>query len=719
MRVAGDDRPHRAARMARRVRIARIFSQLGTLARFAVLGLLAATSIGCYSVPPGKSAISTVSIEGAPDIDTADLAEHIATRETKRFLGIVYGFLYDYEDFFDRYALRRDLARIERYMRARGFYDAVVRVARVVPDDDKVRVTIEVEQGKPILIESTTIVGDESVEPKVRARLRDAIEGVLPKGARLDEEKLDEAEKAAVKALTSRGHVAARVERHAEVDLASASARLDFTVTPGPVARLGPIDFRGLGELPEAKVRSVFGLKEGDLYSSEDLDEAKQALLDLGVLSSIEITADTKDLEQTHIVPLTVTGEVSKLRAILVGGGFEFDSLKTDLHALVGWQSSSFLGGLRRFEVRFKPGVVLYPTRFPEVQAPNNLLPEERLNLSLRQPAFLEGRTTGLARAEYNVYPVLLPGSTSQDVLGYHELRGAVGAERTFLRHLFVRPQYVAQGNIPFDYIGRTADAETLFISYLDIFTALDFRDDPNHTRKGYYVGNQLQVAGGLLQGDATDVRIQPELRRYVPISKNVVFAARGSVGFLFPFDYGKYAEINFRNPGPSRIEGSAHDYQVLFFRGFYAGGPVSNRGYPLRGIGPYDVIPYLSPAGQSISASGCNPSDRGCTLPTGGRTLWEASTELRIGISGPFSTALFCDAADVSPFSFDIRLARPHLSCGAGARYDTPVGPLRLDVGYRIPTLQYLPGNDSFERPPDTLFGVPIALAFGIGEAF
>ena len=157
---------------------------------------------------------------------------------------------------------------------------------------------------------------------------------------------------------------------------------------------------------------------------------------------------------------------------------------------------------------------------------------------------------------------------------------------------------------------------------------------------------------------------------------------------------------------------------KILFFRGFYAGGPSSNRGYPLRGIGPYDLIPYLSPAGQTISASGCNPNDSACSLPTGGRTLWEASAEFRIVLSGPLSTALFCDAADVSPFALSIRLDRPHLSCGAGGRYDTPVGPIRLDIGYRIPGAQFF-GDSSFERPPDKFLGIPIALAFGIGEAF
>lgn len=709
------DRPHRVALLS---------CLLGALGRFGaafalLLGVAAPlalplASLGCYSVPPGKTAVSTVTIEGADSIDKGDLAERITTREASRFVG----FIYDVE-LFDRYSLRRDLARIERYMHARGFYDALVHEARVITIGNKVHVTIEVEEGRPVLVDTVDIDGEDALPPNTRDAVRRAIALVLPKSSRLDEDKLEAAEKAAVKALTAKGYAGARVERKGEVDLTTATAKLRFTVVPGRSAKISAVRFTGLDELPLPKVRHVFGIDEGDDYSSEDVDEARQALLDLGVFAVVEVTLDTKQLESNGLVALDVSCEVSKLRALLLGGGLQFDSLKTDVHGTIGWQSSNFLGGLRRFEIRFKPGIVLYPTRFPDVQTPEKLLFEEKLVGTLRQPAFIESRTTGLARAEYNVYPVLLPGSTTQNVLGYHEVRGTVGLERQFFGgKLFVSPQYGAQGNFPFDYIGRTPDAQTLIISYVDIFANLDFRDDPIHTRTGFYVGNQLQIAGGLLQGDATDVRTQPELRAYVPITKRVVFAVRSSVGFLFPIDYGGYADVNFKNPGSSRVEGSARDYQILFFRGFFAGGPVSNRGYPLRGIGPYDLIPYLSPAGQSITASGCNPNDAGCTLPTGGRTLWEASAEFRIVIAGPVSTALFCDAADVSPFGFDIRLDRPHLSCGAGGRYDTPVGPIRLDIGYRVPGAQFSKGS-TFERPPDTLLGLPIALAFGIGEAF
>jgi hypothetical protein len=66
-----------------------------------------------------------------------------------------------------------------------------------------------------------------------------------------------------------------------------------------------------------------------------------------------------------------------------------------------------------------------------------------------------------------------------------------------------------------------------------------------------------------------------------------------------------------------------------------------------------------------------------------------------------------------------DFRFDHLHLSCGGGGRYDTPAGPIRLDVGYRIPGMQVLGGLTPDEREPDRLFGIPIAVHIGIGEAY
>jgi outer membrane protein insertion porin family/translocation and assembly module TamA len=688
---------------------------------FFFLTLVALGNVGCYATPAGKRWVADVSVEGAKNVDEDDILDRIATRETSRFLGLFPGFAYERE-LFDQYALRRDLERVERYLRARGYYDARVTAARVIEKDDKVIVKLEIDEGPPVIVNAVSIIENEALDDDTRTTVRKRIASVLGREDPLDEDKLEEAEGAALKALTSTGHAAAKVTRKAEVDVATHRAHLYFTITPGPIGKFGPVRFEGLGELPESSIRHVFGIEEGKRYSSEELDEGRQALLDLGVFASIDVEQDLANFESTRIVPITVKAQEAKIRAFLAGVGLEFDSLKTDVHVQGGWQNGNFLGGLRKLDIRYKPGLVLYPTRINNLVAPTDPLYEHRINGTLRQPGFLEKRTTGFLRSEYNVFPVLLPipegGTPSKDVLGYHELRNGIGVERKFWGKLFVSPEYDIQTNFPFDYLGHVVGVDTLIISYVTISANLDFRDDPIKPRRGVFFANELQLAGGPLQGDADDIRVQPEIRGFIPLPKRLTIALRGSVGFLFPSNYSQYSQLNFKQPGESRAEPSGRDYQLLFFRGFYGGGPTSNRGYPLRGIGPHDSIPFLSPAGQSASAGGCNPSDPACLLPTGGLSLWELNAELRWVVSGPFSTALFCDAGDVSPLSLDIRPDRPHLSCGPGARYDTPVGPVRLDVGYRIPGMQVSKTLQG-DVEPELLFGVPIAIAFGIGEAF
>ena len=421
-------------------------------------------------------------------------------------------------------------------------------------------------------------------------------------------------------------------------------------------------------------------------------------------------------------MPVRVKVEVSKFRTGRLGGGVEFDSVKTDFHLVLGWENRNFFGGFRHYSVTFQPGVVFYPLRVGNIVEPSQLLPEFRLRNELRQPGFIEARTNGLIRPELNLFPVLLPTQSRQDtaVPGYLEFKLGAGVDRVLWK-LFGSFTYDAQIEYPFTYRGpKDANLHTLLLSYVDLLTNLNLQDDRIRPHRGVFVGNSFQSAGGLLGGDAKDLRVQPDLRGYVPLGKSVTLALRTSFGFLFPFNYGEAARAGLTTPATSPE--SIRDLQIIFFRGFFAGGPNSDRGYPVRGIGPYEVV--LSPAfGGSASLAACQASGSqltACRIPVGGATLWEASTEVRFDLSGPLSLATFCDAADVSAEVVDVRLSHPHLSCGGGLRYDTPVGPLRLDLGYRIPGLQVIGPRDPTDVEPNDLFGaMPIAVAFGIGEAF
>jgi outer membrane protein assembly factor BamA len=189
----------------------------------------------------------------------------------------------------------------------------------------------------------------------------------------------------------------------------------------------------------------------------------------------------------------------------------------------------------------------------------------------------------------------------------------------------------------------------------------------------------------------------------------------------LFADNYGDTIEDNAVSNIADDTAEVVRDIQLMFLRGFFAGGPGSNRGYALRDIGPHGIVPFYNPGqtGEEVSVD-CrlNPDGSNCDLPLGGFTLWEASAELRFPLLGDLRGALFADAADASPRRLDFRFDYPHLSAGLGFRYATPIGPVRLDIGYRIPGLQAPDTGDEIQDP-GAIFGLPIAVSFGIGEPF
>jgi hypothetical protein len=83
-----------------------------------------------------------------------------------------------------------------------------------------------------------------------------------------------------------------------------------------------------------------------------------------------------------------------------------------------------------------------------------------------------------------------------------------------------------------------------------------------------------------------------------------------------------------------------------------------------------------------------------------GGFTLWETSFELRYRFSDDWSVVGFMDASDVSTKLARFSLVEPHVAVGPGLRYRSPVGPVRVDVGYRIPWLQQV--KPAPDEPPD-----------------
>jgi outer membrane protein insertion porin family/translocation and assembly module TamA len=659
---------------------------------------------GCTSIPRGRAAVAHVEIRGAQEISGTEIADKLATRASPRFLGLIPGFIYDPE-IYNPYLVETDLERVERYYEERGFYAAIVRSGLVrYLDDSHVEVSIEVQEGEPTRIRKLEIAGIQPLPEDIAEAVHAALREHLEQGARFEQTAYLDAEQAIWRALTDHGYAYASVSRSARVDLRGYFADVRFDVTPGEPAVLGAVNIQGLAKIPEAPLRRALALTPGEPYSTTALEEAQQAALELGVFSSVEVRPLRKDPPPTPaVIPIDIITTPTELKTVRLGAGLQLDTLQLETHLFAGWEHGNFLGGLRRLSLEVRPGVTLYPTRLGELSLPEDYLPELGLLATLRQPGFLEARTSGSLRVEYNIYAVLNALNDGDTVLGYREARTVAALERPFGRHVRLQPSHNLQTNTPFAYIGELAeDLESLVISYSELLLSLDFRDHIISPRKGARLQLPLQLAG--LVGDAADLRLKPDLSTFLPLGHGWTLALRGSIGALFPFNY-------------ARAETSARDAQIVFFRGFFAGGPSSNRGYSERGIGPHGALPFLYVDGIDPCSDAPGGRDD-CEVALGGFSVWEASIELRYARSGPLDFALFCDAADVARTRLSYSLDRPHLSCGPGIRYATPVGPLRADLGVRVPGLQTLPGEAAEPDPPE-LFGLPVALAIGIGEAF
>ncbi|MEI9939811.1 MAG: POTRA domain-containing protein [Pseudomonadota bacterium] len=672
--------------------------------------LLASVALSCaHTSPSGHQVVTAVDIRGDTTGEEAELRRGIATRADASY---------------DPSTLAKDLARIQRFYRARGYYDATTRAARVLTDDkDRVRVEIVVEPGTPVRVTRVDLPGIDGLPKNTVAKARDTLE--LQVGMPFDESRLHEDARALETALANDGFAFASVEEHANVSVSRKSATLEYRVTAGPETVIGDVQIEGLRSFDRRVVYGKLALYPGARFSRRALERARRRVADLGVFSSVEVKA-VLDHPEERRVPVRVVVSEAGTHAVHIGAALESDTNRTRAAVRAGWESRNFLGGLRKLSLDVTPGVTFYPLGTSGVSV--HVLPELETAVEFEQPAIFDPRTTGYARNEFNIYPVIYSDySPGDNIIGFRELKDALGAERPFGQSgVRARLSYNFEARFPFMYLGaQPAGLDTVLVLFPELVLDLDLRDDPIEPRSGAYFQIATQVAGTFV-GDAKDVRLRPEARLYTKLGANWTLGWRGTVGLLFPNRCGDspsrgcYGDSLTSASADSSMDQSAvtRDQQILLFRGFYSGGATSNRGYALNEVGPHGVLGFLAPT--NINCTVANPPPE-CERPLGGLTLWEMSLELRVSLSDLAGVVFFVDTSDVTRDTASFRAAYPHLATGSGFRLRTPVGAVRFDLGLRVPYLQHVgePRLPPGEGEPDLFLGLPMAFHFGLGEAF
>jgi outer membrane protein insertion porin family len=208
-----------------------------------------------------------------------------------------------------------------------------------------------------------------------------------------------------------------------------------------------------------------------------------------------------------------------------------------------------------------------------------------------------------------------------------------------------------------------TDDTGRVLVSSLSPALILDLRDDVFNPRRGALYGIVLKEALRELGSEADFSKLTVQGSWFLPVY-DAILALSARAGMAWPFR--------------DTIEVPIHER-------FYAGGSTTIRGFRQDSVGP---------AGTDLSG---NP------VPIGGDSMAIFNLELRINPGEGLGLVLFTDAGNVWT-GREINLGNVRASYGAGIRYGTPIGPLRVDYGQKM---HRLPGES------------PGELHFNIGHTF
>jgi outer membrane protein insertion porin family len=191
-------------------------------------------------------------------------------------------------------------------------------------------------------------------------------------------------------------------------------------------------------------------------------------------------------------------------------------------------------------------------------------------------------------------------------------------------------------------------------VSSLSPAVVWDLRDDIFNPRKGALYGIALKQAMHQLGSQADFTKVSVQTSWYVPVRPGIITALSARGGIAWPHYQSTEVPLHER---------------------FYLGGNTTIRGYTQDRVGP------------------SKPDADGNPTPTGGSTMFLFNLELRLMPSEGFGFVLFSDVGRVwfdqrnqlSPEPPDEFRPPARASYGAGIRYGTPIGPLRIDYGQKI----------------------------------
>ena len=173
--------------------------------------------------------------------------------------------------------------KLKEYYEQEGYFEVgIAPEIEKLPDGD-VTVTYRISEGRRISLDQIVIEGAQGLTPKqVKGAMETQEREYIILRGTVQRQRLDEDVDRIIQLYNDFGYVQARVESsEIQVDREKARATIRIVVVEGPQFKVGGVDVMGNAVLPVEEIRKRVELKTGDVFSRSKLRDSVKGITDL------------------------------------------------------------------------------------------------------------------------------------------------------------------------------------------------------------------------------------------------------------------------------------------------------------------------------------------------------------------------------------------------------------------------------------------------------
>lgn len=521
--------------------------------------------------------------------------------------------------------INMDMQRLTRTYQSEGFINVKASLRPLIINEKKqnVKLNIDIQEGDPVWVDSLTFQFEkETIHFNTDSLVKRLHKKlVLTKGKRFRDEDLNKDAAFIESVLKSLGYAYVEVNYDLNLKLKNLAADINYFIITGPKSYIGETQISGNKHVSEEFIRKQLRYKNGQLYNKSLLDETRKSLYQLQLFRVVSVLPQTNTDTPKNPIDVKINVDEAPRISTRFGAGY---GTEDKFRTFLNFDYHGFLGGGRRLNLFLKhSALVPYSASFRWIQPQLFGIMNSSVELN---PFIIRNDEPGYKTRTYGINMPITYQFNSW-------------LNSSLIYYLEDVQQMVEQGDPEFQIQEST---KFLYNKSGILFTTIINNSIPRFSPdKGVNLSVGIKVNGYLFGGDFNYTRLWGDFRTYHRIG-DFVIAARIMAGGISSADTSGFIPVEDR---------------------FYSGGSNSVRGWNRAELGP----------------------KRESGTPLGGKSILEGNFELRYKLFWRLSSVAFLDAGNIWLPSFDYRLNKLAYAAGGGLRIETPIGPVRLDLGYPV----------------------------------